>query len=142
LDPNWARTTDILPGMVCTRLAGEVFTLASTTTHKGFGLSALFVAPVLGIDELKSSGTNNFAVCVGGNDAEFEVLAPAFDSTADLSAPTDGSRKILSHTLTAHAQGAGKLTVSGGSNAASNPVAELVEYVSPAKIKVRLNTVA
>src|SRR5664279_1962505 len=78
LDPAWDRTTDILPGMVVTKLAGEVFTLLGakstgpTSTGKPFGLSALFVAPTLGIDEVRNSGTNNFTVWTGEGDNLFE----------------------------------------------------------------------
>lgn len=142
LDPSWDRSKDIYPGMVMAKLAGEVFTLASTTTAKGFGLSALFVAPVLGIDEVALSGNNSFAVWTGGPDATFEVLAPAFDTSATYTQPTNGTRVLLSHTTSAHAQGPGKLTISGGTNAASNPVAELVDVVGTTKLIVRLNVVA
>lgn len=147
LDPAWDRSVDILPGMVMARTgAGEVFTLAKDTTQKGFGLAALWVAPngssIDGpIDEVAGTGTNNFTVWVGGPDALFEILAPAFDTSADYTLPTDGTRKMLSHTTSAHAQGAGKLTVSGGTNAASNAIAELVAF-QPGKLTVRLNVVA
>lgn len=142
LDPSWNRSVDIYPGMVMSKLPGEVFTLASTSTAKGFGLAALFVAPVLGIDEVASSGTNNFTVWTGGPDAAFEILAPAFDTSATYTQPTNGTRLMLSFTLTAHAQGAGKLTPTGGSNAASNVVAELIDVVGTTKLLVRLNVVA
>lgn len=142
LDPAWGRTVDIYPGMVMTKLANEVFTLATTTTAKGFGLSGLFVAPALGIDEVRSSGTNNFTVWTGARDAAFEILAPAFDTTADYTMPTDGTRKLLSHTTSAHPKGPGLLTPSGGSNAASNPVAELISVVGTSKIIVSLNVIA
>jgi hypothetical protein len=138
LDPNWTRTVDIYPGMVMTKLANEVFTLASTSTAKGFGLADLFVAPVLGIDEVKQSGTNNFTVWVGGLDSAFEVLAPAFDTTADWSMPTDGTRKLLTHTLTAHAKGPGLLTPVGTANASANPIAELISVIGTGKIEIRL----
>lgn len=138
LDDSWDRSHDILPGMVVTKLAGENFSLCSTISHKPFGLSALFVAPALGIDELASSGNNNFTVWTGGPDATFEVLAPAFDTSADYSQAGDGSRKLLSFTLAAHAQGPGKLTVSGGTNAASLVIAELIDVVGTSKLIVRL----
>ena len=142
LDAAWDRSVDILPGMVMTKLPGEVFTLASTTGAKPFGLSALFVAPKLGIDEVALAGNNNFAVWTGGPDATFEVLAPAFDTSATYTQPTDGTRKMLSFTLAAHAQGPGKLTISGGTNASSNNVAELIDVVGTTKLIVRLNVVA
>jgi hypothetical protein len=124
--------------MVVTKLAGEVFTLCSTTSHKPYGLSGLFVAPVLGIDELASSGNNAFTVWTGGPDAVFEVLAPAFDTSAAYTQAGDGTRVLLSFTLAAHAQGPGKLTVSGGSNAASLVIAELIDVVGTTKLIVRI----
>jgi len=133
LDPAWARTVDIFPGMVMTKLANEVFTLAANAGQKGFGLAGLFVAPALGIDEVRSSGTNNFTVWTGGLDSAFEVLAPAFDTTADYTQPTDGTKKYLTHTLTAHAKGPGLLTPVGTSNASTNPVAELVSVVGTSR---------
>jgi hypothetical protein len=130
------------PGMVMTKLANEVFTVASSNTTKPFGLSALFVAPALGIDEVRTAGSNNFTVWVGDETSEFEILAPAFDTTGDWSQPTDGSRKLLGHTLTAHAKGAGLLSPLGGANVSTSAVAELVSVVGTSKIIVRLNRVA
>lgn len=141
LDPNWARGTDIYPGMVMTKLANEVVTLASNTTHKPFGLAALFVAPVLGIDEVRYAGTNNFTVWVGEGDNAFEILAPAFDTTADWSQAGDGSEKNLTWTLTAHSLGAGKLTPVGTANAATSVVGKLVSVVGTSKIIVRLTRI-
>ncbi len=146
LDPAWTRTVDILPGMVMYKTGnGETFSLCSASTHKPFGLSALFLAPngsSIGgpVDEVTGTA-NGFGVWTGGKDATFEILSPAFDTSADYTLPTDGSRKMLSFTLAAHAQGPGKLTVSGGTNAASNPVAELLD-ATPSRLLVRLNEIA
>lgn len=142
LDPTWARGTEIYPGMVITKLANEVFTLASSNTTKPFGLSALFVAPLLGIDEVRNSGTNNFPVWEGDSTATFEILAPAFDTSVSWTQAGDGSRVMLGHTLTAHAQGAGKLSPLGGANVSTSAVAELVSVAGTTKITVRLNRVA
>src|SRR3954464_7332082 len=66
LDSAWGRTVDIYPGMVMSKLGGENFTLCTgTTTMKPFGLSALFVAPLLGIDEVKPTNTTRFTVWFG-----------------------------------------------------------------------------
>ena len=85
LDPDWAQTFDILPGTVMARSYGEVFTpFTGATGQVPFGLSALFVAPTLGVTEVTGDGTNLFTVWVGDSQAVFEVLAPAFDTTGAL----------------------------------------------------------
>jgi hypothetical protein len=150
LDPAWARTFDILPGTVMSRLTAEVFTPFTTgssgtsvvgsgapvlpsTNAKPFGLSALFVAPNLGIDEVTATGTNLCTVWVGGPDAVFEILAPAFDLNANWAGlnPTDGGRVLLT------ANNVGLLTPTGATN--FNAVAELVDVESTDVILVRLN---
>lgn len=134
LDPEWARTFDILPGTVVTRKPGtEVFApCTDPATKKPFGLSALFVAPTLGIDEVTGTGSNNFTAWVGDEQAVFEVLSPAFDVAADWDATVEAR-------LTCTAQG--KLTPVGSTGAASATVviAELVEVISTDKILIRLN---
>jgi hypothetical protein len=136
LDPNWARSFDIYPGTVMTRLTKEIFTpfIGPTTgNQKPYGLSALFVAPQLGVDEVTATGTNLFTVWVGGEQAVFEILAPGFDPTANWSAAniTDGGFQLL----TATSQGL--LTPTGANN--SNAIAELVDVETTSKILVRMN---
>jgi len=142
LDPNWNRSFDILPGTVMCRLTAEVFTPFTTNAGtavlpsvnaKPFGLSALFCAPVLGIDEVTATGTNLFTVWNGGPDAVFEVLAPAFDTTANWagSNPTDGGRVLLT------ANAVGLLTPVGANNA--NAVCELMDVLSTDVIQIRFN---
>lgn len=135
LDPNWQRTFDILPGTVMARLENEVFTpFTPTLAASGavpFGLSALFVAPSLGVDEVTATGTNLFTVWTGNNQAVFEILAPAFDSTASWTTPNNGSITLL----TANANGL--LTPTGANN--SNSIAELVSVETTSKILIRLN---
>src|SRR5690606_31571337 len=83
LDPAWDRSKDIYPGMVMARTTGEQVTLFTGGTGQvPFGFAALFVAPQLGIDETINTGSNNYAVWVGDHTSEFEILAPAFDTTA------------------------------------------------------------
>jgi len=144
LDSAWNRVVDIYPGMVMSKLGGENFTLCTgTATMKPFGLSALFVAPTLGIDEVKPTNTNLFTVWVGGADAVFEILAPAFDTTASWTVPTDGSRKLLGVTTAAHTLKQGLLSPIGGvANVGTDAVAELVDVVGTTKIIVRLNRFA
>lgn len=143
LDPTWDRSVDILPGMVMTKLAGEVTTLfgkgASAATHEVWGLSALFVAPVLGIDEVRSAGANLFGVWVGDNQSTFEILAPAFDTTATWTNPTDGSKVPLRVTLAGHAKGPGLLTpAASGANVSTKVAAHLIQVVGTNKIVVSL----
>ena len=134
LDPAWDKSFDILPGTVMYRKSGEVFApYTGAGNQRPFGLSALFVAPVLGIDETTSTGTNLFTVWVGDSQAVFEVLAPAFDTTANWTAAnkSDGSRQLL----TGNAEG--KLTPTGVT--AANAIAELISVESTDKILIRLN---
>jgi hypothetical protein len=134
LDPAWGRSFDILPGTVMCRKTAEVFTpYTGAGNQKPFGLSALFCAPQLGIDEVTATGTNLFTVWTGGIDAVFEVLAPAFDATANWTGvnPTDGGRTLLTATST------GLLTPTGATNA--NAIAELMDVESTDVILIRLN---
>ena len=134
LDPDLDVDFDILPGTVMQRLYGEVF--APYTGEAGtvpFGLSALFVAPRLGVNEVSSTGTGLFTVWVGGDQAVFEVLAPAFDVDADWPTTTGPGRTMLT------ANSSGRLTPEGAT--AENVIAELIDIPSPDKIVVRLNRV-
>lgn len=144
LDPNWNKSFDIFPGTVMTRLTGEVFTpyTPGVTTGglnggganaKPFGLSALWMAPKTGVDEVTPTGSNVFTVWVGGEQAVFEILAPGFDTTAPWQAAnvTDGGYQLL----TANAQGL--LTPVGATEA--NAIAELIDVEDTGKILVRLN---
>jgi hypothetical protein len=69
-----------------------------------------------------------------GPDAEFEVLAPAFDETLSWTEPTDGTIKLI------HAYGStakrGKLCPAGTSGATTLPVAKLIKVNSATKITI------
>lgn len=134
LDPNWNRSFDIYPGTVMCRLTKELFTpFTGAGNQKPFGLSSLFVAPQLGVDEVTATGTNLFTVWVGGEQAEFEILAPGFDATANWPAAnvTDGGFQLLSATNT------GLLSPTGANNA--NSIAELIDVETTDKILIRMN---
>lgn len=134
LDPDLDVDFDILPGTVMQRIYGEVF--APYTGAAGtvpFGLSALFVAPRLGTTEVSSTGTGLFTVWVGGDQAVFEVLAPAFD--VDATWPAAGNTGPRRTMLTANSKG--RLTPAGVTPA--NVIAELIDIPSPDKIIIRLN---
>jgi hypothetical protein len=134
LDPNWNRSFDIYPGTVMCRLTKEIFTpYTGTGNQKPFGLSAFFLAPSLGVDEVTATGTNLYTVWVGNEQAEFEVLAPGFDSTANWTSAnvTDGGIQLLTATS------AGLLTPTGANN--SNAIAELIDVEDTNKILIRMN---
>lgn len=143
LSPSWTKAVDIYPGMVMAKLAGEVFTLAGTASGGGilpttglirpFGLSALFCAPTLGVDETQyphDSSLNVFTVWQGGPDATFEILAPAFASSQTWSetASSDGTVIMLGVTNASHTDGPGKLALMDGTNVVEVPVARLIQY--------------
>lgn len=132
LDPEWNRSFDIYPGTVMARKEGEIFTpYTGAAGQKPFGLAALFVAPTLGIDEVTESGTNNFTVWVGGEQALFEVLAPAFDENALWQEIGGGAFTSLT------ANNHGLLTPTGVTE--RNAIAELIKVESNDKLLVRLN---
>lgn len=134
LDPAWDRSFDILPGTVMCRKTAEIFTpYVGSGNQKPFGLSALFVAPTLGIDEVTATGTNLFTVWTGAIDAVFEVISPAFDQTADWTGKNvvDGGRQLLT------GNASGLLTPTGANN--GNAVAELLDVESTDVILIRLN---
>jgi len=134
LDSTWDKSFDIYPGTVMTRVGnGDVFRpYVGTAGTKPFGLSSLFVAPTMGVSEVTDESLNAFAVWVGGEQALFEVLAPAFDQEADWSLDDQVGAQTM---LTANASGL--LTPTGVTE--YNAIAELIEVRSPSKIIVRLN---
>ena len=164
LDPGWTRAVPIWPGMGFVRSGGDLVTLAGANitqmggktmtgaAHSGnagsdftanqgppvYGLGALYVGGD-GIDELLYAGINAFAVWVLGPDAEFEILAPAFDATATWTDPTDGSGSQLVAVSTATAN-QGMLVPyvqSGGTDTAvTQPVARLLKVNSSTKLTI------
>lgn len=134
LDPNWNRSFDIFPGTVMCRLTKEIFTpFVGSGNQKPYGLSAFFLSPQLGVDEISATGTNLYTVWVGGEQAEFEILAPGFDQTANWTAAnvTDGGYQLLTAT------NQGLLTPTGANN--GNSIAELIDVESTDKILIRMN---
>jgi hypothetical protein len=137
LDPNWNRSFDIYPGTVMCRLEKEIYTpYTGAGNQRPFGLSAFFVSPQLGVDEVTATGTNLFTVWVGGEQAVFEILAPGFDQTANWTAAnvTDGGYQLLTAT------NQGLLTPTGVTEA--NAIAELIDVESTDKILIRMNRFA
>lgn len=135
LDPAWARAVAIWPGYVLTKTVGNNYTLigsAPTTAadaQQPAGLCGQFIGGA-GIDELLESGVNALAVWTLDPDAEFEILAPAFD-VADNWAAADAGVGV--DTLVyAECDGAnqGKLCLAANANAGSVAVARLIQVES------------
>lgn len=143
LSSSWTKAVDIYPGMVMAKLAGENFTLAGTASGGGilpttgliraFGLSALFCAPTLGVDDTAyphDSTLNVFTVWRAAAGNLFEIMAPAFATTQSWSetASSDGTVIMLGVTNASHTDGPGKLALMDGSNVVETPIARLIQY--------------
>lgn len=135
LDSAWDRSVQIWPGMAFEKTSGENVTLVSAASHKVVGLGALYVGGDE-IDEVLDAGINAFAVWVLGADAEFEILAPAFDTASTWTDPGDGTITLVY----AFVDGAkrGKLCPAGasGGTLTTNPVARLLKVNSATKITI------
>lgn len=144
LDAGFDRSIDVYPGMVATKTAGQNVTLIGQadpgTTPENevpFGLFGLYIGGD-GIDEVADQGVNSVAVWVLGRDAQFEVLAPAFDTDQTYTSAADGS-EVLLHAWVSGAD-AGKLAPAGSTKAghvlSTDPVARLIDVPSTSKIVV------
>lgn len=161
LDPAWTRPVPIWPGMGFIRSGGDLVTLmGSTTTQMGsaktmtvttggvqpvYGLGALYVGGD-GVDELLYAGINAMAVWVLGPDAEFEILAPAFDPTSTWTDPTGGTGSQLIGVALSNGPGTGIQSgtlqgqlvpyVTTASSQVSAPIARLLKVNSSTKITI------
>lgn len=133
LDPAWDNSVDIYPGMAMMKTAGQNVTLLSAAGVP-YGLADLFEAPTLGITEVTNQGINAFAVWVLSPDAEFTVLAPAFDTGVAWTDPGDGTIVLVSaYNATAKR---GQLCPAGTSGANSVPIARLISVNSATSITI------
>lgn len=132
LDPAWDRSIPIWPGMVMMKTLGDNYTLINGT-GKPAGLAGLYVGGD-GLDEPLDVNFNGFAVWVLERDAEFEVLAPAFDNTLTYTEPGTGVDTYL-YASTAGAN-RGKLVPAGAANASANPACTLLKIVGPSKLVI------
>lgn len=136
LDPAWDRSVDIWPGMVLQRTGGDLVSLIDSDGYPA-GLAAEFVGGD-GVDEVAERPVNATSVWVLGPDAEFEILAPAFDEDATWTDVTNG-QGLLVH---AWATGVdrGKLAPAGATKAdhtlSARPVARLIKVNSAQKITI------
>lgn len=159
LDPNWTRAVPIWPGMGFVRTGGDLVTLAGANTTQMssatmigtgttigstftaaqgppvYGLGALYIGGD-GIDELLYAGINAFAAWVLTPDAEFEILAPAFDTTQTWVDPTDGSGSTLVAVSTATANQGMLVPSDASSSGQTQPVARLLKVNSSTKITI------
>jgi hypothetical protein len=163
LDPNWTRAVPVWPGMGFVRTGGDLVTLAganatqmgSAETMAGtaastgstftagqgppcYGLGALYIGGD-GIDELLYAGINAFAVWVLGADAEFEILAPAFDTTQTWTDPpgsAGGSGATLVAASTTGTNQGMLVPWSASSTGQTQPIARLLKVNSSTKITI------
>ena len=99
----------------------------------------------MGVDEVRSSGSNLFATWVGDNQSVFEVLAPAYATTGVTWKTPDETTGpvVLRVTLPGHADGAGKLTNEAATaNKVSDKIAGRLIEVAGNKIIVTLDQTA
>jgi hypothetical protein len=123
---------DIFPGFAVAHFGGDDYGALDATAEPA-GLAALYVGGD-DIDEPLDSGIDAFAVWVLGPDAEFEVLAPAFDAAATWTDTTDGTDVLVHAANGAGGTIAGQLVPAAESNKTTNPVARLISVVSENKI--------
>lgn len=135
VDPAWNSSVDIYPGMALMKTLGDNVTLINASGTP-YGLAAFFMAPVLGIDEITEQGVNACAVWVMGTDAEFEVIAPAFDSTSSWVDPGNGTTALVYCFVDGTKRG--QLCPAGatGGTVSTQPVARLLQVASASKIRI------
>jgi hypothetical protein len=141
-------------GTAGTSSNGSYVSTSEYGTPPIYGLGALYVGGD-GIDELLYAGINAFAVWVLGPDAEFEILAPAFDPTSTWNDPPVvsgagyyGAGSALIGVALQNASGAqgsaqlgtgtlqGQLVPWSVSQSISAPVARLLKVNSSTKITI------
>lgn len=141
LDPAWDRSTKIWPGMAMMKTTGENYSLVGTGRNAA-GFSGLYVGGD-DIDEVKDQGINAFAVWVMSSDAEFEILAPAFDTSTAWVDPGTADQVLVYARTTAATTPTGTTGLRGqlvaavgatGGTLTSQPVAKLMKVVSASKI--------
>ena len=141
LDPAWDRSVALYPGFALTKTVGNNYVPLGTANSSGAktdqtcaGFLGQWVGGA-GIDELLESGVNALSVWTLGPDAEFEVLAPAFDAvtggdwaTADAAGNDGVDTLIYAYVDTVP----GQLALAAGSagTISVHPVARLIQVES------------
>lgn len=142
LDPSWNKAVDIYPGMAlmvkasASSGAAEYVTLVDATGLPA-GLAADYCAPGIGIDPITESGINAFSMWVLSPGDEFEILAPAFDSAASWTFPTDGTALLVHAYTGASGSARGKLAPAGASNITTKPVAQAIARPATDRLIIR-----
>lgn len=139
LDPAWDRSSPIFPGFAMMKTAGENYTLLNGTGVPA-GLCGLYIGGD-GIDEVLDQGINALAVWVLSDDAEFEVLSPAFDPHLTWTDPGDGTEALVyartqSDSPTVDGGLRGQLVPVGTAHASAKPVARLIKVNSATKLTI------
>lgn len=151
LDPAWDRSVPIWPGMAMMKTAGQNYTLINATGTPA-GLMGLYVGGD-GIDEPADVGVNAIGVWVMDPDAEFEILAPAFDASLTWTDPGDGTAALV-YAYTANLTGGafaginglggalgtkglrGQLCTAAGTGKTAQPVGRLISVNSATSITI------
>lgn len=126
LDPDHDHSVPKWPGFAVTKLEGQLVGYPGEAGDAPYGLAALYVGGD-GVDEVLEVGVNNFAVWKLAPDAEFEILAPAFDQEE---AWVDGE---LVYAAT-DAPNAGRLVPDAYATHTTLPIARVLQVVSPTKL--------
>lgn len=134
LDPDFDRQAHngVYPGYAMVKGAGELVTVSGLEDDLPYGLAALYVGGD-GIDEPLDVGVNAFAVWALGSEAEFEVLAPAFDQ--DLTW-TDGELVYASMVDGEQGRLVNDSVGAAGTDRTTAPVARVLKVASPTKLVV------
>jgi hypothetical protein len=135
VDPSWTSSVDIYPGMVMQKMLGDNVTLLNASGTP-YGLASFLMAPKLGIDEITETGVNACAVWVMGPDAEFEILAPSFDTTATWTDPGNGTTALVYAYTTGAYQGVLCPSTGSQGSVSALPVARLLQVASTSKIRI------
>lgn len=124
--------TPVYPGMCMMRAGGDNVDVIDATGNP-YGLSGLYSGGD-GIDEVGEQGVNATSVWILGPDAEFEVLAPAFDTAATWTDPTNGTSLLVHAHTGANSSVRGQLAPSTASDITTRPVARLIRVASASSI--------
>jgi hypothetical protein len=142
LDPAWDSSVPIYAGMALAKTIGDSVTVVGNGTtgpKTPYGLAA-FMEGVPNVENEISNqgGVNAAAVWVLGPDAEFEVLAPAFDSTATWLDPGNVEPTLVYAYLTTAKRGQLCPVGAGtpGTTITDKPVARLLKISSATKIVI------
>lgn len=128
LDPDHDHSNPKWPGFAVVKGVGSTVHYPEAAEDLPYGLAGHYVGGD-GIDELLEVGINAIAVWKLAADAEFEILAPAFDHEETWAENT----LVYAATDTANA---GRLVPEAYTDRTDEPIARVLQVVSPTKIIV------